>query len=102
MGMKEISKMTRSMERVRIHLLVVIYMKEISKMTRGMERVRILMLMVIYMKEITKMTRGMERGYLGDLTVPSFIAVIGRILNPTVNHTRYNQMNTNIIKRIHD
>ena len=38
---KEIGKMASVMERVRIHMLVVLYMKEITKMERGMERVSI-------------------------------------------------------------
>ena len=90
------------MERIRIHMLMVIYMKGITKMARGMERVRIHMLMALYMKEISKMTITMERGYLEDLTAPSFIAVIGRMINPTVNHTRYNQRNKVLYREYND
>ena len=61
-----------------------------------------IIMMVIYMKEIGKMTRCMERGYLGDLTAPSLIAVIGRMTNPTVNHTRYNQRNKVLYREYND
>ncbi len=43
-------KKARSMGRVNIPKLMVMYMKEITKMTGGMGRVNIPMLMVMYMK----------------------------------------------------
>merc|ERR1711991_830062 len=74
-------KMMREMEKVHVHMLVVMYMMVNLKIIRNMEKVHVHMLVVMYMLVNGKMIRNMEKAKRLSQMVRSFTKECGNMIN---------------------